>query len=82
VSGPATSITEPTRLTHLRRDPGLRWHAAGIQTEMTQNPDIKGIYTPACGVFLAAIEQTLKSKDMLYPVGIKSKKLTLDGGGR
>ena len=49
---------------------------------MTQNPDIKGSYTPAGGVFLAAIEQTLKSKDMLYPVGIKSKKLTLDGGGR
>jgi ribose transport system substrate-binding protein len=43
--------------------------AAGIQTVMTQNPDIKGIYTPAGGVFLAAVEQTLKTKDMLYPVG-------------
>lgn len=43
--------------------------ASGIQTALTQNPDIKGIYTPAGGVFLSAVLQTLKSKDMLHPVG-------------
>lgn len=43
--------------------------ASGIQTVMTQNPDIKAVYTPAGGVFLAAVQQTLKTKDMLHPVG-------------
>ena len=40
-----------------------------MQTALTQNPDIKGIYTPAGGVFLSAVMQTLKTKDMLHPVG-------------
>lgn len=48
-------------------DPGRA--ASGVQTALTQNPDIKGIYTPAGGVFLSAVMQTLKTKDMLYPVG-------------
>lgn len=48
-------------------DPGRA--ASGVQTALTQNPDIKGIYTPAGGVFLSAVLQTLKTKDMLYPVG-------------
>ena len=43
--------------------------ASGVQTALTQNPDIKGIYTPAGGVFLSAVLQTLKTKDMLHPVG-------------
>lgn len=43
--------------------------ASGVQTALTQNPDIKGIYTPAGGVFLSAVMQTLKTKDMLAPVG-------------
>ncbi|MDQ3558405.1 MAG: sugar ABC transporter substrate-binding protein, partial [Pseudomonadota bacterium] len=32
-------------------DPGRA--AAGVQTAITQNPDLKGIYTPAGGVFLS-----------------------------
>ena len=43
--------------------------ASGVQTALTQNPDIKGIYTPAGGVFLSAVLQTLKTKSMLAPVG-------------
>ena len=43
--------------------------AAGIQTALTQNADLAGIYTPAGGVFLSAVLQTLKSKDRLVPVG-------------
>ena len=43
--------------------------AAGVQTALTQNPDIKGIYTPAGGVFLAAVLQTLKTKNMLVAAG-------------
>ena len=48
-------------------DPGRA--AAGVQTALTQNPDMKGIYTPAGGVFLSAVLQTLKTKDMLHPAG-------------
>jgi len=43
--------------------------ASGLQTALTQNPDIKGIYTPAGGVFLAAVLQTLRGKDALFLVG-------------
>jgi simple sugar transport system substrate-binding protein/ribose transport system substrate-binding protein len=43
--------------------------AAGIQTALTQNPDLAGIYTPAGGVFLSSVLQTLKSKERLIPVG-------------
>lgn len=43
--------------------------ASGVQTALTQSPDIKGIYTPAGGVFLSAVLQTLKTKNMLAPVG-------------
>ena len=39
-----------------------------VQTALTQNPDMKGIYTPAGGVFLSAVLQTLKTKDLLHPV--------------
>jgi ribose transport system substrate-binding protein len=48
-------------------DPGRA--AAGVQTAFTQNPDMKGIYTPAGGVFLSAVLQTLKTKGILFPVG-------------
>lgn len=50
--------------------------ASGVQTALTQNPDIKGIYTPAGGVFLSAVLQTLKTKDMLHPVG-DAKHITI-----
>jgi simple sugar transport system substrate-binding protein/ribose transport system substrate-binding protein len=43
--------------------------ASGVQTALTQNPDMAGIYTPAGGVFLSAVLQTLKTKDMLHPAG-------------
>jgi hypothetical protein len=46
-------------LTHLRRDPGQRWHVAGIQTVMIH----QGIYAPAGGVFLAVVEQTLQDQE-------------------
>ncbi len=55
-------------------DPGRA--AAGVQTAMTQNPDLKGIYTPAGGVFLSAVLQTLKTKDRLFPVG-DAKHITI-----
>jgi len=43
--------------------------ASGVQTALTQNPDIKGIYTPAGGVFLSAVMQTLRTQNMLHKVG-------------
>lgn len=43
--------------------------ASGLQTALTQNPDLKGIYTPAGGVFLSAVLQTLRGKNALLPVG-------------
>ena len=38
-------------------------------TISNSTPDLKGIYTPAGGVFLSAVLQTLRTKDMLHPVG-------------
>lgn len=43
--------------------------ASGLQTALTQNPDLKGIYTPAGGVFLSAVLQTLRGKNALFPIG-------------
>jgi simple sugar transport system substrate-binding protein/ribose transport system substrate-binding protein len=39
--------------------------AAALQTDLTQHPDIKGIYMQAGGVFLAPTLQLLKSKGLL-----------------
>lgn len=55
-------------------DPGRA--ASGVQTALTQNADMKGIYTPAGGVFLSAVLQTLKTKKMLFPVG-DAKHITI-----
>jgi simple sugar transport system substrate-binding protein/ribose transport system substrate-binding protein len=41
--------------------------AAALQTVLTQNPDINGIYMQAGGVFLAPTLQLLKSKGLLAP---------------
>ncbi|WP_207926811.1 sugar ABC transporter substrate-binding protein [Actinocrispum wychmicini] len=41
--------------------------SAALQTRLTQNPDIKGIYMQAGGVFLAPTLQVLKSTSHLLP---------------
>jgi ribose transport system substrate-binding protein len=41
--------------------------SAALQTRLTQNPDIKGIYMQAGGAFLAATLQVLKSTNHLLP---------------
>ncbi|MFJ2741131.1 sugar ABC transporter substrate-binding protein [Streptomyces sp. NPDC087440] len=43
--------------------------ASQLDTLLNQNPDIKGIYMQAGGVYLAPTLQTLKSKNLLKPVG-------------
>ncbi|MET8770024.1 sugar ABC transporter substrate-binding protein [Streptomyces sp. NPDC004658] len=45
--------------------------AAKLDTLLNANPDIKGIYLQAGGVYLAPTLQTLKSKNMLKPAGQK-----------
>ncbi|GGV20932.1 ABC transporter substrate-binding protein [Streptomyces filipinensis] len=45
--------------------------AARLDTLLNANPDIKGIYLQAGGVYLAPALQTLKSKNMLKPAGHK-----------
>jgi simple sugar transport system substrate-binding protein/ribose transport system substrate-binding protein len=45
--------------------------AAKLDTLLNANPDIKGIYLQAGGVYLAPTLQTLKSKGMLKPAGQK-----------
>ena len=43
--------------------------AAGLDTILNSNPDLKAIYMHAGGVFLAPTLQTLKRKSKLIPVG-------------
>ncbi len=43
--------------------------AAGLDTLLNANPDIKGIYMHAGGAYLSATLQTLRRKSMLFPVG-------------
>ncbi|WP_330336526.1 sugar ABC transporter substrate-binding protein [Streptomyces sp. NBC_00557] len=45
--------------------------AAKLDTLLNANPDIKGIYLQAGGVYLAPTLQTLKSKHLLKPAGQK-----------
>ncbi|MEU3984191.1 sugar ABC transporter substrate-binding protein [Streptomyces sp. NPDC026672] len=45
--------------------------ASKLDTLLNANPDIKGIYMQAGGVYLAPTLQTLKSKNMLKPAGQK-----------
>ncbi|WP_229909887.1 sugar ABC transporter substrate-binding protein [Streptomyces flavofungini] len=45
--------------------------ASKLDTLLNSNPDIKGIYMQAGGVYLAPTIQTLKSKGMLKPAGTK-----------
>ncbi|MEU6769768.1 sugar ABC transporter substrate-binding protein [Streptomyces sp. NPDC046759] len=45
--------------------------AAKLDTLLGANPDIKGIYLQAGGVYLAPALQTLKAKNMLEPAGQK-----------
>ncbi|AHH93852.1 sugar ABC transporter substrate-binding protein [Kutzneria viridogrisea] len=43
--------------------------SAALQTDLTANPDINGIYMQAGGVFLAPTLQLLKSTNHLFPAG-------------
>ncbi|MEV4312451.1 sugar ABC transporter substrate-binding protein [Actinocrispum sp. NPDC049592] len=43
--------------------------SSALQTRLTQNPDIKGIYMQAGGVFLAPTLQVLRSTGHLFPAG-------------
>ncbi|CAG4898423.1 sugar ABC transporter substrate-binding protein [Paraburkholderia gardini] len=43
--------------------------ATGLDSLLTANPDVKGIYMQAGGVYLSPTLQTLRRKQMLYPAG-------------
>jgi ribose transport system substrate-binding protein len=43
--------------------------ASALDSLLTANPDVKGIYMQAGGVYLSPTLQTLRRKQMLYPVG-------------
>ncbi len=43
--------------------------ATALDSLLTANPDVKGIYMQAGGVYLAPTLQTLRRKQMLFPVG-------------
>lgn len=43
--------------------------ATALDSLLTANPDVKGIYMQAGGVYLAPTLQTLRRKQLLYPVG-------------
>lgn len=43
--------------------------AAGLDSLLSANPDVKGIYMHAGGVYLSPTLQTLRRKGLLYPVG-------------
>jgi ribose transport system substrate-binding protein len=43
--------------------------ATALDSLLTANPDVKGIYMQAGGVYLSPTLQTLRRKQMLYPTG-------------
>ncbi|WUL72229.1 sugar ABC transporter substrate-binding protein [Amycolatopsis sp. NBC_00345] len=43
--------------------------SSGLDSLLTANPDIKGVYMQAGGVYLAPTEQALKRKNLFFPVG-------------
>ena len=43
--------------------------ATGLDSLLTANPDVKGIYMQAGGVYLSPTLQTLRRKQMLFPAG-------------
>jgi len=43
--------------------------ASALDSLLTANPDVKGIYMQAGGVYLAPTLQTLRRKNMLFPAG-------------
>ncbi len=43
--------------------------SSGLDSMLTANPDIKGVYMQAGGVYLAPTEQALKRKNLFFPVG-------------
>ncbi|MGW4562913.1 sugar ABC transporter substrate-binding protein [Streptomyces sp. NPDC004561] len=55
--------------------------AAKLDTLLGANPDIKGIYLQAGGVYLAPALQTLKSKRMLKPAGQRGHVVIVSNDG-
>jgi ribose transport system substrate-binding protein len=55
--------------------------ASKLDTLLNANPDIKGIYMQAGGVYLAPTLQTLKSKDMLKAAGQKGHIVVVSNDG-
>jgi simple sugar transport system substrate-binding protein/ribose transport system substrate-binding protein len=43
--------------------------SSGLDAMLTANPDIKGVYMQAGGVYLAPTEAALKRKNLFFPVG-------------
>ncbi|MCK2237876.1 MULTISPECIES: sugar ABC transporter substrate-binding protein [unclassified Crossiella] len=43
--------------------------SSGLESLLTANPDVKGVYLQAGGVYLAPTLQALKRKNLLHPVG-------------
>ncbi|MBP2475105.1 simple sugar transport system substrate-binding protein/ribose transport system substrate-binding protein [Crossiella equi] len=43
--------------------------SSGLESLLTANPDVKGVYMQAGGVYLAPTLQALRRKDLLHPVG-------------
>ncbi|MFD8306336.1 sugar ABC transporter substrate-binding protein [Streptomyces sp. NPDC059690] len=55
--------------------------ASKLDTLLNANPDIKGIYMQAGGVYLAPTLQTLKSKNLLKPAGSKGHIVIVSNDG-
>jgi ribose transport system substrate-binding protein len=55
--------------------------AAGLDTVLTANPDVKAIYMHAGGVFLAPTLQTLKRKGLLHPAGEEGHVIIVSNDG-
>lgn len=55
--------------------------ASGLENLLTSNPDIKGIYMQAGGVYLAPTLQALKRKNLDFPVGAPQHIVTVSNDG-
>ncbi|MGW8554699.1 sugar ABC transporter substrate-binding protein [Streptomyces tubercidicus] len=55
--------------------------ASKLDSLLTANPDVKGIYMQAGGVYLSPTLQTLKSKHLLFPAGHKRHIVVVSNDG-
>ncbi|WP_233573656.1 sugar ABC transporter substrate-binding protein [Amycolatopsis panacis] len=55
--------------------------SSGLDSLLTANPDIKGVYLQAGGVYLAPAEQALKRKNLFFPFGDPRHVVTVSNDG-